>query len=170
MDHPSQTPPHNDRDGTAAPGGADRGTKKPRGRPFTGRDDPRNRVPAVPVAKPPAVPFEPGVTLYRDMVHAYTRPRAEDVTQGQKACRQWKQKDLRAFMAKLADLEKTQKPPEPPTEEYLQDAGSDRVESLIDELLRKAAIPSCDERYHVIVPGDVTCRCGAVAVNAAAAR
>jgi hypothetical protein len=143
MSNTPQTGPQNDGDGTA-------GMKKPRGRPFTGPDDPRNRqnieaawAAAGDVSGLALVgPVEPGTQLYRDMLHVYSRPKGQDRTQGHRDCRRWKDRDLKGFMAKLADLEKAQigaKPAAPPGEPEgpgtAEDPGTDRALALIDRLL-----------------------------------
>jgi hypothetical protein len=135
----AQTPP---------PDGCKPGAKKrPRGKPFTGRDDPRNGRPSPgPPGDRIAAVADPAAeaTLYEDMLHVRRKPRSEDRTEGQRDCRRWKKADLKGFLTKFADLEKAAlggKLPgqaKPGAEPYLEDAGSDRVEALIDELLRKA--------------------------------
>lgn len=84
-------------------------------------------------------------TLYEDMQHVRRKKAIHDKTQGQRDCRAWKAKDIRGFMMKFADLEKAaeeQKAPEPsvvPTGvPEKKDEGSERVEELIERLLKEA--------------------------------
>jgi hypothetical protein len=46
-------------------------------------------------------------SLYEDMKFVRRHPRAFDKTEGQRDARRWKQRDIRSFLSKLADLEKT---------------------------------------------------------------
>jgi hypothetical protein len=129
--------------------------KKPRGKPFTGKDDPRNRqnVVLAQEAKPGAPPgandtpdpFDEGVLVYADMRHVYTRPKGEDRTPAQKNCRRWLEEDPKAFLAKLADLERAvlsregkEGGQERGPDGLLRDAGAERVEELCLSLLEEA--------------------------------
>lgn len=108
--------------------------KKPRGRPFTGKDDPRNRKAAVAL-----VPGDG--SLYEDMLYVRTHRRSEDKTEGHRDCRNWKTKDLKGFMAKFAELEKQNTSlagRDGGQGHEAPDEGSERVEELIQKILEQA--------------------------------
>jgi hypothetical protein len=117
--------------------------KKPRGRPFTGKDDPRLRqnLEAARAAAGPAQEEAPGgedVSLYEAMRHVFTQPKEADRTQPQRECRAWLKADRKNFMAKLADLEKAalakgQSVAAPGGAVAGKDEGSERVGALLDE-------------------------------------
>lgn len=87
----------------------------------------------------------------RDMRHVYSRPESADRTEGQRNCRQWLKDDRKAFMAKLADLEKAQAAmrakggtdgtrgtdARPGVEAPIADAGTERAIDLCERLLKE---------------------------------
>jgi hypothetical protein len=114
---------------------------RPRGRPFSKGGDERqaHRLAAVKTdAASDLDEQQASPDLYRDMLHVYTKQAQEDRTQGQKDCRKWKAKDLKGFMAKLADLEKARagrggkaEDPSEPEDGYEPDEGDRRLEALL---------------------------------------
>ncbi len=72
-------------------------------------------------------------TLLADMRWVYTNPKRKDRTEGQKAARAWKEKDIRGFMTQMSGLEKSRG--EGDKQETIQtDEGTIRVLDLIQEL------------------------------------
>lgn len=102
-----------------------------------GRDSERELA-----ARAGLVELPPETTLFEDMCHVRRFPKSMDVTPAQKDCRLWKEKDIKGFMAKWAELEAAQRAageaaPNGATEQ--PDAGSERVEALIGRLLEEMA-------------------------------
>jgi hypothetical protein len=122
--------------------------KKVRGRPFVkGQSgNPSGKPKPQPCPGPIADPEAKGVPQQlADMRHVYERPKSEDRTQGQKTCRAWLKEDRTGFMRAKTQLERAcpQKPAAPSAvvqeEEPLVDAAHERLEGVIDELLKEWA-------------------------------
>jgi hypothetical protein len=139
--HP-QPEPQPDRDDTAAP-------KKPRGRPFTGANDPRNGHLVQAARAAAAAQEEPAgqkdVSLYETMRHVFNKPKEADRTQPQRECRAWLKDDRKGFLSKMADLEKAalaraepQGKSFPGNDLPAEDPGTDRALELIERLLNEA--------------------------------
>ncbi len=125
---------------------ANDGPLKPRGKPFTGRDDPRNSQnmqallrDAPPLGNAAEVQLVPGEfewTLYDGMRHVLSRPKGEDRTEVQRDCRRWKEQNISAFMGKYADLEQAfAKRMAGGVDEEEVDEGEERCLALLDEAL-----------------------------------
>jgi hypothetical protein len=162
--HP-QDDPQPDRDDT--PG------KKPRGKPFTGRDDPRNGHLVQAARAAQEEPVEPeDVSLYEAMRHVFSQPKEADRTQPQRECRAWLKDDRKGFLSKMADLEKAAlaRPPsrkdEPGGEESppAEDAGTARALALCDQQLAQAGARRAEEN------AELAARPGAAALGASLQR
>jgi hypothetical protein len=135
---------------TGQPNGNEgRAKKKPGGRPFTGKDDPRRwqnweaaRAAAGPV--PEESPGAEDVSLYATMRAVFNQPPSADRGQPQRECRAWLKADRKGFLSKLADLEKAAlakgQSATAPGDGAERDLGSERVLELLgeewDEVLR----------------------------------
>ncbi|MBY0525063.1 MAG: hypothetical protein K2R98_16785 [Gemmataceae bacterium] len=114
--------------------------KKPRGRPFTGADDPRLRQNLE--TAPPLEPSEDDQDMLAAMRWVQSHAKSQDRTELQKDCRQWKSKDLKGFMAKRADLERAEMAARGQNSTMAQssapvvdepDATDDLIQRLLDE-------------------------------------
>jgi hypothetical protein len=86
--------------------------KTPRGKPFTGKDDPRARQNTNAVRR--SEPSKEGLerqSLYEAMLHALNLPARDDRTPGQRACRKWLKRDAAGFLRRLCTLESKQSRP-----------------------------------------------------------
>lgn len=91
-------------------------------------------------AKAGLIELPPETTLFEDMRHVRRFPKSMDATPAQKDCRLWKEKDIKGFMAKWAELEAAHKAAEPTVRvDGAPDAGSERVEALIERLRAEVA-------------------------------
>jgi hypothetical protein len=85
----------------------------------------------------PAADQQPGeFDLLAAMLHVITRPAREDVTQGQKVCREWRDRDVKDFMKQFAMVEAARAADKKKAEVVEEsDLGSDRCEEMIEKLL-----------------------------------
>lgn len=143
MDTPLQTEPQTESPAAPhaeTPAKAGRGKKKPRGRPFTGRDDPRART--------NVGPKEPLDTETQDTLAAMRHVVSGQPirTHQQDELRKWLNKSRDKFMSQMMALEKSameaaqgQKSLTLPGGGKVEsDEGSDRAEVLIERLLHEA--------------------------------
>jgi hypothetical protein len=142
--------------------------KKPRGKPFAGKDDPRLRqnLEAARAAAGPAQEEAPGsedVSLYEAMRHVFTRPKEADLLAPQRECRAWLKADRKGFMAKLADLEKALAKGQgaATAPEGTVDEGAERVRALLDEQIAGHEAEQAEE------DAEYAARPGAAALGAA---
>jgi hypothetical protein len=126
------------------------GKAKPRGRPFTGKDDSRLRqnIEAARAAEPEQgeAAGQEDVSLYEATKHVFSRPKEADRTQPQRECRAWLKDDRKGFLSRLAELEKAAlaKPGKEGDERgpdgLLPDRATEEViNPLIDSLLGEAS-------------------------------
>jgi hypothetical protein len=119
--------------------------KRPRGRPFTGRDDQRNRTnreAAVLAGEvPPAVPVE-GEGILAALRHVLVNDRAHDRTPEQRLARLLL-KDKAKFFDRLVGLEKAEllakATARQPTDEVEEDLCSRQIERLLGEFYEQQA-------------------------------
>ena|SRR6266550_8512065 len=124
--------------------------KKPRGRPFTGRDDPRNRQNVLLAqaadfgTSPLSIASEPEDMLKAmKFVAANRAERPETHFRGH--LRRWMEDDVRGFMNRLADLEKAalgaSRGAGPPAGMFSEDdPGTVRALAACDEWIRKNGV------------------------------
>ena len=84
--------------------------KKPRGKPFTGKDDPRARQ-NVEATRVPSLEGKKQRTLYEVMLHVLNSPARADTTPGHRMCRKWMKRDPAGFLRRLCTLESKQSRP-----------------------------------------------------------